>query len=269
MTHKNRAWFGALLSGSAIALAYLNLAAYLHLPGKPALWVAAAGAIAGLAGALWMRGLEKPSLPQPAPGQVRIEQGVPWQINRLFVFNTLHNAAALTVADPDKARSVIEKFAEFIRVVHELNQSPTTLLNLELRAAAMFLAIERARFGERLQVREEVAPEHLEAVVPSLALQPLVAYAIRSGVELTADPVQVMLQVRSEDRALILEVHHDGPGEMDPVRQDRLMSDLGFTELKRLLRERSGEGALLEMARIDPRGECVRIRLAQDGRGSA
>jgi len=219
-----------------------------------------------------------PRLPEPAPQAalqpalqaalqpaLQAEPGVPWQVNRLFIFNTLHNAAAQTVADPERARTVIEKFAEYIRIVHELNQNPVTLLNLEIHCARIFLAIERLRFGDRLRVSEEVAEECLETAVPSLMLQPLVAYAIRSGVEQTAAAVQVTLKAWQSGAVTVLEVWHDGPGETDPGRRERLTTELGFSELIRTLRERYGEGVAFDITENEPMGECLRIRLRRGG----
>ena len=100
MNEKLGSWIGACLSGSAVALAYLNLEEYLVLPGSPILWIAAVGGAAGLAGALLMRWLDG----RPRGGTVSArpaapaEPETPWQVDRLFLFNTLHNAAALTVA---------------------------------------------------------------------------------------------------------------------------------------------------------------------------
>ncbi|HQG46644.1 MAG TPA: histidine kinase, partial [bacterium] len=168
MTSRIRNGIGAVLSGSALALLYLNCAAWFDMPGKPAVWIVALGGAAGLTGALLMRLLDEPrESAKPTPVEP-VVPGVPWQVNRLFLFNTLHHAAALTVADPERARTVIEKLAEYLRLVHELNHHPDTLLNLEIRCAGMFLALERMRFGDRLRVTEAVADDCLEYAVPSL-----------------------------------------------------------------------------------------------------
>ena len=273
MREKLKSWAGAGLSGSAIALAYLNLAAYFALPGKPAVWIVAACAAAGLAGALLMRRLdERPEVAADAfrpaePGQPGIlEQGQPWQVDRLFPVNTLHTAAALTVANPVQVRTVIEKLAQYIRLAHELDQQPATLLNLEMRCAAMFLSIERARFGERLQLADEVAPDCLEWRVPSLLLQPLAAYAVRSGVERTDAPVTVTLKARQEGSALLLELRHDGPGMAGPAGGEGFPEDPGLLALAERLRAHYGTSAHFEIEPLDPQGELLSIRLPRDDR---
>ncbi|HOC26208.1 MAG TPA: histidine kinase [bacterium] len=267
MNEKLGNWIGACLSGSAVALAYLNLEEYFMLPGSPALWVAAVGGLAGLAGALLMRRLDA----RPRGGVVTARPAAPavaespWQVDRLFLFNTLHNAAALTVADPERARMVIEKLAQYIRLAHELDQQPTTLLNLEMRCAAMFLSIERARFGERLQLTDEVAPECLERRVPSLLLQPLAAYAVRAGVERTDAAVTVSLRARLEGSALLLELRHDGPGGGNPFAEEPFPEDPGLRALAERLRELYGTEASFEIEPLEPQGEALRILLPIDG----
>ncbi len=265
ITH-TREWAGAFLSGSAVVLASLIIANYFAVPGKPVVWVVVVGGLAGLAGAIWIYLL--PGMEEKNFGRQNVTKlahcGLPWQVNRLFLFNTLHNAAALTLADPEKARTVIEIFADYLRVVNEINQTPVTLLNLEIRCAEMFLSIERARFGDRLHVVEDVAPDCLEDRVPSLALQPLVAYAVRSGVEKSDTTVQITLKAWHEAKALLMEVRQDGPAESDPIKRERLLVDLGFPELYKILQRQYGRGAGIEYERLEPRGGCVRIRLPRN-----
>lgn len=257
-------WLGALLSGAAIALAALIVARYLLLPAGPAVWEVAVGGIAGLAGASWFcwRGSCHPAAPPPAKQESTQEPGLPWQVNRLFFFNTLHNAAALTMVEPARAGQVIEQFAGYLRMMQEMAAHPDTLVNLEIRCAAAFLAIERVRFGERLQVSEVVAPECLEAVVPGLILQPLVAYALRDGVELSAATVEIGLKAWPEKETLCLQVWHDGPGESDPERRSQVMDELGFGRLRRQLALKEG---YLEIEERLPQGVRLTIRLPRRG----
>lgn len=257
-------WLGALLSGAAVALAATILARYLLLPAGPAVWEVAVGGIAGLAGALWFcwRGsCEREKPPQAAPPAAP-EPGLPWQVNRLFFFNTLHNAAALTMVEPARAGQLIEQFAGYLRMLHEMSAHPDTLVNLEIRSAAACLAIERVRFGDRLKVSEVVTPDCLEAAVPSLILQPLVAFALRDGVELSVAAVEIGLKAWLERGTLCLQVWHDGPGETDAARRSQVMEELGFDRLRRQLACYEGR---LEIAARQPQGASLTIRLPRRG----
>jgi LytS/YehU family sensor histidine kinase len=83
----------------------------------------------------------------------------------------------------------------------------------ELDFIERYLAIEQARFHDRLTARMQIAPDTLTAAVPSLILQPLVENAVRHGfaqstqaglIEITATRVgeMLLLQVRDDGRGL-------------------------------------------------------------------
>ena len=86
----------------------------------------------------------------------------------------------------------------------------------ELHYVEKYLRLERARFGDRLQVRLQVAPEVLQATVPVLSVQPLVENAVRHGVERRGHG-QLEIVGRDLDSDVELRVIDDGVG-MDPER---------------------------------------------------
>ena len=89
--------------------------------------------------------------------------------------------------DPERARELILEFAEFTRYSFRAHGDYTTLAD-ELRSIDRYLTIERARFGDRLQVRLQIAPEVLPVGLPFLCLQPLVENAVRHGLSRQAGP---------------------------------------------------------------------------------
>lgn len=104
------------------------------------------------------------------------------QISPHFIYNALAAIAGYIHSQPEEARELLTEFAEFTRYAFR-GQRPYVTLADELSYVEKYLRLERARFGERLDVRLQVAPEVLQAVVPVLSLQPLVENAIRHGVE--------------------------------------------------------------------------------------
>jgi sensor histidine kinase YesM len=82
----------------------------------------------------------------------------------------------------------------------------------ELALLEHYLEIQRVRFEERLQVKIEVAPETLEAMVPSLLLQPLVENSIRHGIAPRASGGTIEVQARQENGKLHLQVCDNGVG---------------------------------------------------------
>ncbi|MHB8659151.1 MAG: sensor histidine kinase [Solirubrobacteraceae bacterium] len=104
------------------------------------------------------------------------------QISPHFVYNALAAIASYIHTNPEEARELLSEFAEFTRYAFS-SQSPYVTLADELHYVEKYLRLERARFGERLDVRLRVEPEVLQAAVPVLSLQPLVENAVRHGVE--------------------------------------------------------------------------------------
>ncbi|WP_027342779.1 sensor histidine kinase [Hamadaea tsunoensis] len=136
------------------------------------------------------------------------------QISPHFIYNALTAIASFVRTDPDRARELLEEFAEFTRYSFRAHGEFTTLAE-ELRSIDRYLTIERARFGDRLQVRLRIAPEVLPVTLPFLCLQPLVENAVRHG--LSRKPGVGSLRIEAEDAGseCHITVEDDGVG-MDP-----------------------------------------------------
>jgi two-component system LytT family sensor kinase len=116
--------------------------------------------------------------------------------------------------DPERARELILEFAEFTRYSFRAHGEFTTLAE-ELRSIDRYLTIERARFGERLQVRLQIAPEVLPVGLPFLCMQPLVENAVRHGLSTKPGVGTVSIVARDSGAECQITVEDDGVG-MDP-----------------------------------------------------
>jgi CheY-like chemotaxis protein len=104
------------------------------------------------------------------------------QISPHFIYNCLAAIASFVRTDPDRARELLLEFADFTRYAFRRGGAYTTLRD-ELQNIERYLALEKARFGDRLLVQLTIAPEVLSVSVPFLAIQPLVENAVRHGIE--------------------------------------------------------------------------------------
>ena len=104
------------------------------------------------------------------------------QISPHFIYNSLTTIASFVRTDPERARELLLEFADFTRYSFRRHGEFTTLAE-ELRSIDRYLVLERARFGDQLQVTLRIAPEVLPVAVPFLCLQPLVENAVRHGLE--------------------------------------------------------------------------------------
>ncbi|MFT4283399.1 MAG: histidine kinase, partial [Protaetiibacter sp.] len=104
------------------------------------------------------------------------------QISPHFIYNALTAIASFIHTDPAKARELVVEFADFTRYSFRRHGDFTTVAE-ELRSVDGYLRLERARFGDRLDVTLQIAPELLATVIPFLSVQPLVENAVRHGLE--------------------------------------------------------------------------------------
>ncbi|MGI8721052.1 MAG: sensor histidine kinase, partial [Geodermatophilaceae bacterium] len=147
------------------------------------------------------------------------------QISPHFIYNALGAIGSFVRTDPDRARELLLEFAEFTRYSFRQYGEFTTLAE-ELGNIERYLLIERARFGDRLQVTLRIAPEVLPVAVPFLTLQPLVENAVRHG--LAGKPGVGTIAIRAEDAGAqcLITVEDDGVG-MDPARLRELTVEDG------------------------------------------
>jgi two-component system, LytTR family, sensor kinase len=136
------------------------------------------------------------------------------QISPHFIYNALTAIGSFVRTDPERARELILEFAEFTRYSFRAHGEFTTLAE-ELRSIDRYLTIERARFGDRLQVRLQIAPEVLPVGLPFLCLQPLVENAVRHGLSRKPGVGMVSIEARDAGAECHLTVEDDGVG-MDP-----------------------------------------------------
>jgi two-component system LytT family sensor kinase len=132
------------------------------------------------------------------------------QISPHFIYNALSAIAAFITTDPPKARDLVLEFADFTRYSFRQQGDFTTLAE-ELRSVHSYLALERARFGQRLKVVLQIAPETLSVVIPFLSVQPLVENSVRHGLEslehggritITAEEIGTDVQITIEDNGV-------------------------------------------------------------------
>jgi two-component system, LytTR family, sensor kinase len=144
------------------------------------------------------------------------------QISPHFIYNSLTAIASFVRTDPERARELLLEFADFTRYSFRRHGDFTTLAE-ELRSIERYLALEKARFGDRLQVTLRVAQEVLPVAVPFLTLQPLVENAVRHGLEGRPDVGTVTIIAEDQDREALITVEDDGSGE-DPERVRRALA---------------------------------------------
>jgi len=104
------------------------------------------------------------------------------QINPHFLFNSLNSISALTSIDSSAARAMVIDLSDFFRKSVAISCQTHIKLAQELELCEHYLAIEKNRFGDRLQTIMNIEAESLTAKVPPMFLQPLLENAIKHGI---------------------------------------------------------------------------------------
>lgn len=136
------------------------------------------------------------------------------QISPHFIYNSLNAIASFINTDPARARELVVEFADFTRYSFRRHGDFTTLAE-ELRSIDRYLLLEKARFGDRVQVSLTIAPEVLSTVIPFLSLQPLVENAVRHGLEAKEGPGRITICANDSGAFAEVTIEDDGVG-IDP-----------------------------------------------------
>ncbi|MHA6791965.1 sensor histidine kinase [Pseudonocardia bannensis] len=145
------------------------------------------------------------------------------QISPHFVYNALTTIASFIRTDPVRARELLIEFADFTRYSFRTAGEYTTLSD-ELNNIERYIALEKARFGNRLNIKLQIAPEVLSVVLPFLALQPLVENAVRHGLSGKPNGGTITITAENAGAECVIIVEDDGVG-MDPARLTEDLDD--------------------------------------------
>jgi LytS/YehU family sensor histidine kinase len=134
------------------------------------------------------------------------------QINPHFLFNALNAIAGLIPSNPDLAEETVEQLAEVFRYTLRDAEKEWARLSDELDFVQAYLDVEKARFGDRLQVEIKAAGEVSDLRFPVMMIQTLVENAVKHGVASVRGTGRILVTVSKSDSDLVLQVCDNGPG---------------------------------------------------------
>jgi two-component system, LytTR family, sensor kinase len=132
------------------------------------------------------------------------------QMNPHFMFNALNSIRALILEDPAKAQKGITQLSNILRSSLLADRRPTVTLSEELKTVDDYLALEKIRYEERLQVSKDIDPASLTLPIPPMLLQTLVENAIKHGVSKPIKGGFVNLKTLVEDGLLYIVIKNTG-----------------------------------------------------------
>src|SRR6202167_5204228 len=191
------------------------------------------------------------------------------QINPHFLFNTLNSISSLVRFDPDTAREMILKLATILRRLLHSTDSFVALRE-EVEFIDNYLDIEVVRFGrDKLRVVKDLDPASLDAMVPSMLLQPLVENCIKHGLAPKIEGGSITLRSRVIKSRLVVEVEDDGVGigmghefvrEADQGDGWPGMG-IGMANVVERIKVLYGDAAKMKIEGRDGGGTIIRLRL--------
>jgi two-component system sensor histidine kinase AlgZ len=176
-------------------------------------FMSSVGMLAGLIGAAALRyAYVTEQWRQQVHAQAKSEvDALQARIRPHFLFNSMNTIASLVRRDPQAAERAIEDLSDLFRAALGAGEGESTLEE-EVALVERFLAIERLRLGDRLQVnwrRDEPLPWTLP--LPRLILQPLVENAVIHGIAQLAEGGTIDIGLRAERRVLSVEIGNPCP----------------------------------------------------------
>jgi two-component system sensor histidine kinase AlgZ len=117
----------------------------------------------------------------PAITEARL-QALQARIRPHFLFNSINAVLSLVRAEPRRAEVALEDMADLFRVLMRDNRDLAPLAD-EVELCRQYLALEKLRLTDRLDVDWHLQSMPGDALVPPLVLQPLLENAVYHGIE--------------------------------------------------------------------------------------
>ena len=133
------------------------------------------------------------------------------QIQPHFIYNSLSSISTLIPIDPNKAQSALNDFTEYLRMnLSSLTEVKCVPFEDELKHIKTYVALEKLRFGDRLNVAYDIQTTHF--MLPPLTIQPIVENAIKHGILKKIEGGTLSVKTYETDKAYVVEIADDGVG---------------------------------------------------------
>jgi two-component system, LytTR family, sensor kinase len=178
-----------------------------------------------------------------------------YQLNPHFLFNSL-NAVSTLVLDGNApaATRMLAQIGEFLRTILDRDAVLETPLSQEIAFTEQYLAIEQTRLGGRLRIEVTTAPETLDALVPSMLLQPLVENAVRHGVAPLVEGGTIRIQSRLHGGQLQISIQNSATSRARTKPADKAAHGIGLANTEERLK--TLYGADYKLVLQYPAGGC-------------
>jgi two-component system, LytTR family, sensor kinase len=191
------------------------------------------------------------------------------QLNPHFLFNTLNSLLGVMDQNSEDAKTALTQLADMLRYAlrnYPAGDDDDVSLREELHFTDTYLALEKLRLGDRLNVERLIDPDVLRCRLPALTIQPLVENAIRHGIAPRSRRGTLTLSAKRQHDAAVIRISDDGMGA-EPERA-LAASGTGIRTIRQSLMLYSDGKAIFEVETTPGNGFAVSILLPFDTLGA-
>jgi two-component system, LytTR family, sensor kinase len=183
------------------------------------------------------------------------------QLHPHFLFNTLNTISTLILKEDDsEAERMLSLLNSFLKTTVFQNDRQEITLEEELRFVKDYLEIEKIRFSDKLEVKENIDGEALVAQVPNFLLQPIIENAIYHGIAPKTSNGILHISAKKEKGQLVICIEDNGPG-LTVLNKKKSKEGVGLKITKERLTQLFGSNHLLELENLVSGGVRVTIRI--------
>lgn len=190
------------------------------------------------------------------------------QIKPHFLYNALNAIISVCPDDPDMATELLLDLSQYLRSSFDFqNRGQTVPIEKELELVRSYLALEKARFDDRLNIVFDL-PQDTMALVPPLSIQPIVENAVNHGLMQKESGGTVTLSIRQLPGHLVVAVTDDGIGMTqeriaDILSEERTEGGIGLRNIQRRLLKMYGAG--LSVISMPDQGTTISYTIPRTG----
>ena len=183
-----------------------------------------------------------------------------FQINPHFLFNALNTISSVCREDSERARELLVILANYFRY----NLDGTTgmvPMEEEIRHVRDYLALEKGRFEEKLEVTYELPPQ-MDILIPTLILQPVVENAVKYGINHEGRRI-VKIKVEENKEKFVVSISDKGKGFPPNVIQalesgESMGKSVGLNNVYKRMESIYGDDCRPRIISSD-KGSCVQL----------
>jgi two-component system LytT family sensor kinase len=182
------------------------------------------------------------------------------QLNPHFLFNTMNSVSSLMRSDMEAADQVLEQLSSMLRITLDRGEQQLIPLTEEVDFIQLYLSIQKTRFRGTVHHYVAIEPDALDALVPTMILQPIVENAYLHGVAKTIGEAFIGIEAQNHEGQLRICVRNSGKGLAQRSPAETAKERVGVANVKARLELHYGSAHCFELKEY-PDGEVQAILL--------